>query len=405
MKSPFHSDLLRCLSVPVDRIEVVFDTHIWHLPRQVAKDWKALENVLVLATKNLHSFFRQNHPSTPLQFASPQLPSMYGYFSTHESESAARSALSVSLNAFAVYLGYFSFIVTICQFGIDPQSSSPSWHKRLARTDSPIHPEWLKLLLDSPIVDFNRERIGVVADVARCQWLHLAKYMMHASVPLWFYWGKSPFYIMPLHSWIRDKFYLGDGDPITVAPTDATGHVLPPVIPQSGQHPGETMEQFFSRRQQCDEKLREKELANQRSSRQAREKLQALRPRPGRKGPSVFYWDDIDGFDRTISFKQKANFVQDFYIKSLFNKRIKAVVNYIFIVASRSRSQSRTRKAVSVKKRSTTWFRKLSNLLLKMRLSARRLKPFTSLWLPQISSHLVSQTPSGKASIYHPTTL
>ena len=156
MKSPFHGDLLRRLSVPVDRIEVVCDMHDWHLPHQVAKDWKALENVLVFAMKNLLSFFRQNHPKTHLEFAFPELPSTYGYFTTHKSEAAARSTLLVSLDAFVVYLSYFSFIVAICQFGIDPRSSPPSWHKRLARSDSPVHPEWLKLLLDSPIVDFNR---------------------------------------------------------------------------------------------------------------------------------------------------------------------------------------------------------------------------------------------------------
>ena len=229
-------------------------------------------------------------------FASPEVPSTYGYFSTHKSESAARSAISVSLDAFAVYLGYVSFVVAICQFGIDPRSSPPSWHKRLARSDSPVHPEWLKLLLDSPIVDFERKRIGAVADVARCHWLHLAKYMVQASVPVWFYWGKSPFYVTPLESWIRDEYYLGDDDPITVVPTDATGRILPPVIPQSGQRPGETMEQFFSRRRQRNEKMREKESDRERSSRQAREKAHASRPIPGRKGPSIFYWDDVEGF-------------------------------------------------------------------------------------------------------------
>jgi hypothetical protein len=103
-------------------------------------------------------------------------------------------------------------------------------------------------LQDSPIVDFDRERIGVVADVARCQWLRFAKYMMQASVPLWFYWGKSPFYVTPLESWIRDEYDIGDGKPITVVPTDATGRVLPLVIPNSSQRPGEMMEQFLSRR-------------------------------------------------------------------------------------------------------------------------------------------------------------
>jgi hypothetical protein len=152
--------------------------------------------------------------------------------------------------------------------------------------------------LDSPIVDFDQERIGVVVDVARCQWLHLAKYMVQASVPLWFCWGQSPSYNPRLESWINDDFYfgLGDGDIITVKPTDATGRVLPPVIPNSRQRPGETMEQFFSRRRQRDGNLIRKETTSQRSSRQAREKTQASKPKPGKKGASVFYWEDVDGF-------------------------------------------------------------------------------------------------------------
>ena len=71
--------------------------------------------------------------------------------------------------------------------------------------------------------------------------------MMQVSVLVWFYWGKSPFYVTPLQFWIRNEFYLGDGNTITVTPTNATGRVLPLVIPNSSQCPGETMEQFFSR--------------------------------------------------------------------------------------------------------------------------------------------------------------
>ena len=71
--------------------------------------------------------------------------------------------------------------------------------------------------------------------------------MMQASVP---------FYITPLESWIHDEYDIGDGKPITVAPTNATGHVLPLVIHNNGQCPSETMEQFLSRRQQYNENLR-----------------------------------------------------------------------------------------------------------------------------------------------------
>jgi len=128
LKSPFHGDLLRRLSVPLERIEVIYDTHGWHLTWQNAKDWKALEIPLDLAAKSLLSFFQRNHPNTQLSVQKPDLPSKYGYFNTHESESAARAAISSSLDAFAVYLGYFSFLVAICQFGIHVQSSTPSWH-------------------------------------------------------------------------------------------------------------------------------------------------------------------------------------------------------------------------------------------------------------------------------------
>jgi len=71
--------------------------------------------------------------------------------------------------------------------------------------------------------------------------------MMQVSVWLWFYWGKIPYYTTPLQSWTHDKFYPSDGDPITVMSTDAAGCAFPLVVPQSGQHPGEKMEQFVFR--------------------------------------------------------------------------------------------------------------------------------------------------------------
>jgi len=111
--------------------------------------------------------------------------------------------------------------VAICQFGIDPRSSTPSWHKRLARNDSCVHPEWLKLLSDSPVVNFDRERVGVVVDVARCDWIHLATYMMKASIPLWFYWGKIPYYVTPLESWISAHYDPDYEKIIKVVPLNA----------------------------------------------------------------------------------------------------------------------------------------------------------------------------------------
>ena len=156
-----------------------------------------------------------------------------------------------------------------------------------------MHPEWLKLLAESPIVDFSREHISAVTDVTRCSWLHLAQYMMKAFIPLWFSWGKVPYYVQPLQPWISD--YYPDLENFTmVAPVNAS--LFPPVHPSSGQRHGETMEQFFARRHASNAKQKKKETPRERDIRNAHERAQVSKPYPGKKGPSVFYWDDVDGF-------------------------------------------------------------------------------------------------------------
>jgi hypothetical protein len=270
---------------------VIYDGS-WHLTRQTAKDWKALENVLDLAAKNMSSFFSRSS-KTALTFKPPKVPSKYGYFDAHESEPVARAAASVSLDAFAVYLGYFSFLIAICQFGIDVQSPIPSWRKLLQRQDSGVHPEWLKLLVSSPIVDFTQERLGVVTHVSKCDWLHIASYLIKASVPIWFNWGKIPYYSTPSHSWISN--YHPDLDKFTaVVPTNAG--LYPPVKSGTGQRYSETMEQFFARRHKRDQAVKAKETPLECQKRLSREQAQQSRPFPGKKGPAVFCWDNVNGF-------------------------------------------------------------------------------------------------------------
>jgi len=87
LKSPFHSDLLCSLSVPLEQIKVVYVTHSWHLTWQCAKDWKTLKIPLDLDTKSLLSFFQQTHPNIQLSFWKADLLSKYGYFNTYGSES------------------------------------------------------------------------------------------------------------------------------------------------------------------------------------------------------------------------------------------------------------------------------------------------------------------------------
>ena len=297
LRSPFHGDLLQRLSCPVDRIELQSDKFGWYLSKTAAKDWKALENVLVLCTKQLHSFYSQNRPKVKFAPCPPPLPSKYGYFDVHATESAARAGLATSLDAFVVYLAYFSFLAALCEFEFDAMYGK-SWYKLLSKEDSGVHPEWLELLVKSPIVDFERERLGVVIDVVDCGWLHFAQHLHVAGIQFWYYWGKTPQYVtVPDASIARDCPDLNHIAPlIPYIPESLKPKTFPAVVAHSGQRPEETMEQFFERRRQRDERYRCNETAERRRAREDRERSNAKRPFPGKKGPSVFKWEDVDGY-------------------------------------------------------------------------------------------------------------
>ena len=112
-------------------------------------------------------------------------------------------------------------------------------------------------------------------------------------MPIWFNWGKIPYYSTPSHSWISD--YHPDLDKFTaVVPTNAG--LYPPVNSGTGQWYSETMEQFFARRHKRDQAVKAKETPLERQKRLSREQAQQSRPYPGKKGPAVFCWDDVNGF-------------------------------------------------------------------------------------------------------------
>ena len=101
------------------------------------------------------------------------------------------------------------------------------------------------------------------------------------------------YYVQPLQPWISE-YYPDLENFTTVAPVNAG--LFPPVHPSSGQRHGETMEQFFARRHASNAKQKKKETPRERDIRNAREQAQVSKPYPGKKGPSVFSWDDVDGF-------------------------------------------------------------------------------------------------------------
>ena len=66
--------------------------------------------------------------------------------------------------------------------------------------------------------------------------------------------------------------------------------------PGCNQRPGKTWKAFFERRARKNAEKEKNENANERQIRLNRAKANKTHQEPGRKGPRVFYWEDIDGF-------------------------------------------------------------------------------------------------------------
>ena len=124
----------------------------------------------------------------------PKFPSAYGYFSSHSTENAARSDFRRSMDAFAVYFAYVSFLVAVGQFTGKP-SGTPAWLTCLEAPDvlppefldndhdrANIHPEFMNMFKKLYIVDFSgkRARTGVIIDVHKCDWISFADVLLKA---------------------------------------------------------------------------------------------------------------------------------------------------------------------------------------------------------------------------------
>lgn len=352
-KSPFQGQLFGLLGGSVDAMHLDHSRHGWHLPHETAKSWKQLEQTLRHVAKRLRQSFY-----VAISILEPRFPSAYGYFSTHSTETAARSDLSRSLDAFAVYFAYVSFLVALGQFTRKPRQT-PAWLSSLETPDvippeildndrgrygidlPNIHPEFMKMFKQSHIVDFSgkRTRTGVIIDVLKCDWINVVDVLLEAKVPIWLDWGNHPRMVTPLAGWMTDyKPQLADLDqpsinmslsppsqpecpprlPVSLNPSEWAFNWSLPDPPSSrpesppplsapeviarmrsarGQRPGETYQQFFKRRQQRNEARMKNETAQDKSVRADRERSAAGRQYPGRKGPAVYYWEpDSNGF-------------------------------------------------------------------------------------------------------------
>ena len=343
--SPFHGMMTSRLSTPPEEIPLNEDAFGYHLPDDVSQSWKTLEQSCGQIITVLRALFVEEHPKTPVFCSAPPNPSQSGYSKRYRTTGKARIALSNSLDAFVLLFAYVSFCIAICRKSNDPASISsisststpPGWFQRLSLR---IHPEWLQLLADSPISNFTTtpQRVGTIINVSRCSWFDLVPYMLRANVPVWFYWGTPPLFLQPrnVHALVyaprsHPKYR---GPPLSViTPSQSVGHptlsqsvslptpsqsvgpptqsqsvgpptqsqsVSPPTQSQSvnlcrDQLPGETWKDFMTRQNKRREAKISKENYVERQKREGRESEATRRSYPGKKGPTVFIWENENG--------------------------------------------------------------------------------------------------------------
>ena len=214
----------------------------------------------------------------------------------------------------------------MCRVPSDPAPTSlltsthSKWLQDLSARNN-IHPEWLQLLADSPIPDFAApQRLGTIINVSQCSLIKLVPHMLKANIPIWLYWGILPAFVQPLDNnalvFAPHSHPQSHAPPLPVTtpsqsvglptpsqsvgfPTSSQSVSLPSPIHSAhsgpGQLPSEMWKDFMIRQNIWRKAKLSKKNDAEHQAREGNENTAAQRKCPGKKGPTVFIWEDDGG--------------------------------------------------------------------------------------------------------------
>ena len=309
LQSPFIGQWAR-FSTPVDRIVLVHDRYGWHLPCDTQKEWKRFEHVIRASAEYMSGYLKAQFVELSNLWDVPPKPGSFGYFDVQSTEAEARQAIGKSIDAFLVYMAYISFLFALHYYYPATRNTEYPRSSFQQVNGLKVNPEWLRDVEASPVARFrsDTQRVGSVINVNSCKWLNLVPFMITAKIPIWLYWGCPPFVksFDLRSSWV--SLYTPTIDepmhpalPIAtegLAPSPVSD--FPPVEPNSRQCPGESMRAYFQCRKERHQRLMEKETPLQKQARLSRERSQATKQDPGKKGPKVYYWEQKGEFNIRI---------------------------------------------------------------------------------------------------------
>jgi hypothetical protein len=324
---------LRCKGVVFGRhdlskfdslIEQVPGTTRWRTVPGLAILWRRLEEALIMMGTVVTEKSAARY--VPLEYKLPPFPATFGYLRDHATSRYAMKAVRRSRSAFIPLVAWCA-----CAFASagDLRSYTPRWY-RLLEDSGRVHQEWLNEMARNEIGDFsgNVKRVGVFVHLARCAWLSIIQVYINANVPIWFYWGNTRHGFVQNYNKNYDKWLQGyrpspaaisdairknqhqretanrpDESPDDHPQVGAQDPLAPPEskfprpVKHSGQRLGEHWREYFERVEKQQALFADKEeTSNQRQSRLEREKRQMNHSFPGKKGPTCWRWELVDGF-------------------------------------------------------------------------------------------------------------
>ncbi|KAF7969794.1 hypothetical protein HWV62_25969 [Athelia sp. TMB] len=277
--------------------------HTHFLNDEIYDEWHQLEIALVHVANELITF---SSVALPLQWAMFPLPSQYNYREGHMGHDKFVKSIMLARDAFVPLTSLCSFAIAMTR---DFRSKNPPWAQRLI--DHGCHSSFVEELQDSQIADFSEDRLGVFIK-ADWDFQPYTDRFVSAGVPVWLLWSDKTSFT---HH--RTKIYYPSDEAVATArqnphaakperpsvlsrtvPSASTDgpQSFPPLPKLSRQLVGETFEDYFLRQARiCEEKL-VAETADNKARRLNRERAQERHQLPGKGGPVVFIWEEVNGW-------------------------------------------------------------------------------------------------------------
>ena len=179
------------------------------------------------------------------------------------------------------------------------------------------HPSWYDGIRNSFITEFSaNSRVGMVCRVSHCPPEHLIQSLISYRIPVWFYWGLPP--LPPTNHGLAAMYCPLSENQSGPSPLNPQPALQEPklfkVEPHSRQKPGETWQEYFARRKIQTDQKKARESSPEHSCQVDHERMQAKKPQPGKKGPTVWHWEDKGSYRvRTLMTQEEAGHMWSYY--------------------------------------------------------------------------------------------